>query len=493
MVWDVGTWKPLGDASDMLKKGNLKFLLRGKKLKGEFVLAKMKGGRRYSKGNEWLLIKKRDQYAVDGYDIDKYDYSVLTGRSLDQIARDEASVEWESNRKSAVRQKDAWLAGALAKVRGARKKTAKDKKGKSRASATSASSAVRQLPSFDLSSVPGAVRAPMPTTIRPMLATLVDKPFTDPEWLFEVKWDGYRAIAFIEAGRLRLMSRNQNDLTAEYPELSGLPKYVRAQTAILDGEIVALDEQGRPSFSLMQQRTGFREIGRRGRKNPSIPIVYYVFDLLYLDGYSLLRVDLEKRKELLASILTPTNILRYSDHFLTEGEALFRLAAERGLEGIVAKRRRSYYLQKRTREWLKIKISQRIECVIGGYTDPRGSREHFGSIVLGLYDDKGHLIHVGQAGSGFTQETHAALWKRLKELETAKNPFHNKVESTRRVHWVRPELVAEIKFKEWTHELKLRAPVFQGLRTDKKPRECIFEFARPTSKEVEKAESGEAA
>lgn len=335
----------------------------------------------------------------------------------------------------------------------------------------------------------------MPSVIHPMLATLVDEPFNDDEWLFEIKWDGYRAIAFLEGDKLRLVSRNQNDLTKAYPELQEIPQRVRARTAILDGEVVALDGQGRPSFGLMQQRTGVGEGGRRIRRTrDDIPVVYYAFDLLYLDGYNLMRADLEKRKELLASILAPGDILRISDHYVGRGKDLFAAAAERQLEGIIAKRRRGCYYQKRSGEWLKIKITRRQECVIAGYTDPRGSRENFGSLVLGLYDDKDRLIHVGHAGSGFTGKSHAEMWKQLEALKVARSPFFGKVESTRPVHFVKPELVAEIKFSEWTHEgesgtIKMRAPVFQGLRFDKKPRECRFELPANSAEEVEKAEA----
>ncbi len=330
-----------------------------------------------------------------------------------------------------------------------------------------------------------------------MLATLVDQPFDDDEWLYEIKWDGYRAVAFLEGGEVRLVSRNQNDLTAAYPELHAIPASVKARTAILDGEIVALDEEGRPSFSLMQQRTGVGEGGRRIRRTrDDIPVVYYVFDLLYLDGYDLMQTDLEVRKQLLASILTPDNLVRNSDHYIGNGSALFEAAAQRGLEGIIAKRRGSCYLQKRSREWLKIKIVKRQECVIGGYTDPRGARQNFGSVVLGLYDDQGRLIPVGQAGSGFTEQTHDDMWKRLHAVETSRNPFFGKIESDRRVHFVKPELVAEIKFTEWTHEgesgsVKMRAPVYQGLRFDKKPSECKFERPANAAAEVRKAESGD--
>jgi len=350
----------------------------------------------------------------------------------------------------------------------------------------------------ELARLKGAEKTRMPQHVRPMLATLVDEPFDDQDWMFEVKWDGYRALAFLEGGRARLVSRNQNDLTGEFPELRKLPDLVRAKQAVLDGEVVALDEHGRSSFSLMQQRTGYRERGRVSGKDRSLPIVYYVFDLLYLDGYSLLGVDLEERKAVLATILTQSDTLRYSDHVAAEGVGLYRAAARQGLEGIVGKRRASCYLQKRTREWLKMKVTQTQECVIGGYTDPRGSRQHFGSIVLGLYDSKGRLVHVGQAGTGFNESSQADMWRRLQKIETSGNPFAKRVEASRRVHYVKPELVAQIKFTEWTHEgqsggVKMRAPVFQGLRSDKKPRECTFDFAKSTSEEVRKAESGEAA
>jgi bifunctional non-homologous end joining protein LigD len=337
----------------------------------------------------------------------------------------------------------------------------------------------------------------MPHAIHPMLATLIDQPFDDDEWLYEIKWDGYRAIAFLDGTSVRLVSRNQNDLTAAYPELHAIPEYLHARTTVLDGEIVVLDEQGRSSFSLMQQRTGVGNGGRRIRRTrDDVPVVYYVFDVLYADGYNVMQVDLEKRKQLLASILTPNDLVRYSDHYIGKGMALFEAAAQRGLEGVVAKRRRSCYVQKRSSEWLKIKIVKRQECVIGGYTDPRGSRENFGSIVLGLYDNWQRLIPVGQAGSGFNQATHAAMWKRLHALETARSPFYGKIESDRRVHFVKPELVAEIKFSDWTHEgqsgaIKMRAPVFQGLRFDKSAGECKFEHPASATRELAKAKSSE--
>jgi len=328
-------------------------------------------------------------------------------------------------------------------------------------------------------SLEGAVKRPMPSSIHPMLATSVEEPFDDPAWLFEIKWDGYRAVAFIKKGKVRLVSRNQNDLTAQYPELHALPSFIKAESAILDGEIAALDEQGRSSFSLMQQRTGIREGRRRTAARLDIPVLYYVFDLLYLDGYDLRRVPLEQRKKALAGIIDTDGAVRFSDHF-SQGKALFDAAKQQGLEGILAKRRDSFYEEHRSQAWLKIKITHTLDCVIGGYTDPEGSRSHFGSIVLGLYDKKGELIHVGQAGSGFDQAMLEEIWKALRKLQTERNPFPHGVEALRKVHWVKPELVAEIKFSEWTHVTaesgaKLRAPVFIGLREDKDPKECVFQ------------------
>jgi bifunctional non-homologous end joining protein LigD len=334
----------------------------------------------------------------------------------------------------------------------------------------------------------------MPREIHPMLATLVEEAFDDPQWLYEVKWDGYRAVAFIHEGKARMVSRNQNDLTGEFTEIAQALQSLPVENAILDGEVVALDEEGRPSFSLMQQRTGMTQPGARTSRNRAVPIVYYAFDLLYFDGYNLMAAELEQRKELLKQIIpSDKGFVRYSDHYPEHGTQLYAAARDKGLEGIVAKLRTSPYAQKRSRDWLKIKITRRQECVIAGYTDPKGSRENFGSIVLGLYDQNGKLVHVGNAGSGFTGGTHAALWKRLKELKTDTNPFGEKIESTRKPHWVKPELVAEIKFSEWTHEgerggFKMRAPIFQGLRFDKKPRECVFEFPRRTQTEVRQAE-----
>ena len=543
MVWDTGTWEPLKEnysdhsqnrsdrekqAAGMLAKGDLKFRLHGEKLQGDFVLAKMRSRRPGSKGTEWLLMKKGDEHAVTGYDIDEYDYSVLTRKSLAQIAGDEGAAEWQSKRSSSAGRatgKNAWLADSIAKhdrqartqKSGARSKSKSptldaegeksSPKKKSKASAPTSSEtgqkknrSVQDESKFGLEKLKGAVKAPMPSAIRPMLATLVDKAFDDDDWLYEIKWDGYRSVLFFgEDGKrsLRFVSRNQNDQTNEFPELHVISDSLNCRSCIVDGEIVALDESGRASFSLMQQRSGLSLDGKRRSPDHSVFIMYYAFDLLYLDSYSLLNVDLEERKKLLPNVIRPSQVLKISDHFLGKGHALLDAARQQKLEGIVAKRRKSCYVQKRSSEWLKIKITQRQECVIGGYTDPRGSREHFGSLVLGLYDKKGNLVPVGQAGSGFTHVSHAAMWKKLQRLETKQNPFTGKIDSPRKVHFVKPELVAEIKFTEWTHEtdiggIKMRAPVYEGLREDKNPRECVIEFKHPVLEEVSKAERGKA-
>src|ERR1022692_2052563 len=515
IVWDVGTWQPLSpvpingkyvpgteaEAAAMLAKGDLKFRLNGKRLKGDFALVKMRGRRPGSKGNEWLMIKKHDDHVVEGYDIEEIDQSVLSGRNLAEVAGNAGSAEWKSRPAGRGKLKAAWLADAVAKLDkkakqqkvttedtedaegGRRKKSGASDRGVSTTTQSGAKKSKASVPSVVQASS-GPVKRPMPATIHPMLAESVEKPFDGAEWLFEIKWDGYRALAFIENGKVRLVSRNQNDLSARYPELNDMAQLIKAKTAILDGEVVALDEEGKASFSLMQQRTGFRPGGRRAAGNADVPVLYYAFDLLYLDGYDWRRVPLEERKRKLASLVAAGDGVRYSDHYEQRGKALFEMARKTGLEGIVAKLRTSCYQERRSGEWLKIKIRHRLEAVVAGYTETKGSRTHFGSLVLGLYDQQGRLIHVGQAGSGFNQKSLSEISKVLKKLETNKNPFFGDVDALRKVSFVKPELVAEIEFAEWTGGTsegsgpKLRAPVFLGLRDDKDPKECLLDQMR---------------
>ncbi|OLE10422.1 MAG: hypothetical protein AUG89_12250 [Acidobacteria bacterium 13_1_20CM_4_56_7] len=508
MVWDVGTWEPLSpvpvdgeyvsgteaEAVAMLKKGDLKFRLKGKRLNGDYALIHMKARRPGSKGNEWLMIKKHDKYVDEKFDIDKYDKSVLSNQTMAQIAGDKDSAEWQSSKKASRGSgvKAAWLTDTLAKL-DKRKQKSETTKGNRKARPDKSGAKKKALETegsnvSEISAAPagtilvknlnGAVKRPMPTAIQPMLASIEENPFDNPNWLFEIKWDGYRVISFVENGNVRMVSRNQNDLGPRYPELRELPNLIQAKTAILDGEVVVLDEQGRPSFSLMQQRTGIRAHGRQAAPRADLPIIYYVFDLIYLDGYDLRRVALDERKRVLRQVLSSGELVRYSDHHAGQGVALFQAAKQKGLEGIVAKKCNSCYEERRSRDWLKIKITQTVDCVVGGYTDPEGARQYFGSLALGLYNDKKQLVHVGNAGTGFDQATLRQISEVLKELEIRKSPFTGSVDA-RNVHWVKAERVAEVKFSEWTHEtseggLKLRAPVFLGLRDDKNPEDCTF-------------------
>jgi bifunctional non-homologous end joining protein LigD len=319
-----------------------------------------------------------------------------------------------------------------------------------------------------------ARKATMPSIIRPMLATLTDKPFSDPEWLFETKWDGFRSVCFIRKERARFVSRNQLEMTAQYPELATLPAKVKAKEAILDGEIVALDEKGVSRFQLLQPRSGRKNAIDIARLAANSRIVYYVFDLLYLDGFDLTQCPVIERKTLLEQILKPANNVRFSDHIIGEGEKLFREVAKVPLEGIVAKRLDSLYVPRRSSDWLKVKTIREAEVVIGGYTEPRKSRANFGALVVGLYKDD-ELHYVAHVGGGFNHLSLDYVYKLMQPLKTKKCPFVEKPVTNEPVQWVKPKLVAEVKFSEWTADKRMRQPVYLGLREDKDPKECVFD------------------
>ena len=323
--------------------------------------------------------------------------------------------------------------------------------------------------------------ASLPALIHPMLATLVDYPFSNPEWIFETKWDGFRAICFIRNGKSRFVSRNQIEMTPQYPELAGVAKQIDAKEAILDGEIVALDRDGMPRFQLLQPRVG-RKSGLEALRGHG-HIVYYVFDLLYVDGYDLMSCPLVERKEVLQQILRPASFIRLSEHIAGDGQAFFEQIEKFHLEGMIAKRAASAYVQKRSRDWLKVKTIQRSEVVIGGYTEPRGSRSHFGALVVGLYREK-DFQYVAHVGGGFNQRTLAEIYKLMQPLETKASPFVDPPKTNEPVQWLKPKLVAEVKFSEWTADRRLRHPVFVGLREDKQPEDCRFEFERDTDEVV---------
>ena len=317
----------------------------------------------------------------------------------------------------------------------------------------------------------------MPAQIKPMLATLVDEPFSDPDWIFETKWDGYRSVCFLKNGKVRFVSRNQIEMTPQYPELANIAKEVSAKEAILDGEICALDARGIPRFQMLQRRGG--------TQRP--PIVYFVFDLLYVDGYDLTACPVVERKTKLAEILQPSNVIKLSEHIEGEGKAFFREIEKFHLEGMMAKRADSKYVQKRSSDWLKIKTVMRQEVVIGGYTQPRGGRSHFGSLVCGLY--RGDELHyVAHTGGGFNEKLLASIYKLMQPLKIDKSPFVRVPKTNEPVQWLKPRLVAEVKFSEWTADNHLRHPVFVGLREDKKPKDCRFEFESATDVVVKKTE-----
>jgi len=454
MLWDRGTYELVGNesAAAQIARGDLKFRLHGEKLKGEFALVLMKGR---GKGNEWLLIKKRDADAVEGWDIEQQAWSVLSGRTQQEIAQ--GLPARKTKRETAGDPQREWQSKPAERPAKTVVKAAPPPKGKA---------------SVNPASVAGAVKAEMPTSITPMKAGLADRPPHGDEWLYEVKWDGVRAIAFIEQESLRLASRTGHSCEKQYPELSVIPHYLAAHTAILDGEIAALNGQGVARFELIQPRIHQTDANSVSHMARAKPVVYFAFDLLYLNGYDLRQAPLAERKRLLESILTPTGVFRYSEHFAGAGEQMLHAAREMGVEGLMAKRASSRYEPRRSHEWIKIKIVQRQEFVICGFT--AGERDHFGALVLGVYNG-GKLAWVGNVGTGFDQKTMAMLRQELDPLVTAHSPFPDNPKVAKDVTWVKPELVAEVKFANWTNDGKLRAPVYLGLRVDVDPRETVRE------------------
>jgi bifunctional non-homologous end joining protein LigD len=428
IVWDEGTYEPEGTLSphEQLAKGDFKFKLFGEKLRGSFVLVRL----RNSKGKpEWLLIKHRDSFVDPNWDADKHAESVLTGRTVEDIKEGREASGKPSN--------------------------------------------------TDPSELTGAIKAPMPQMpkgVPPTLAQLQDHAFSNPDWVFEIKWDGVRAIAEVDNGKTTLWARSGRDVTREYPEFNDLASHLRVKRGILDGEIATIDEQGRSNFQRLQNRLGVQ--GPSQKLTQTIPLTYFFFDVMYADGYDLRKSPLIERKEFLKSILIANNSIQYSDHVPEQGEALFEAAREKGLEGIIGKKADSSYSGSRSPSWVKIKIVQEVDAVIAGYTAPRGSRKYFGAIVLGLYD-KGELLFIGSAGTGFDDETQQDVFEKLQELETSRAPFTKVPKLREEVTWIKPELVARIKYGNWTDDKHLRAPVFLGLRNDRKAKDCTFEELQP--------------
>lgn len=419
MVWDKGKWECLND--DPIKayqKGHLSFILKGKKLHGEWTLV------RFQKDpKNWLLIKAKDDYSKSStrYDITKaMPLSALDDKTLDEIANKKPK-QWKSNKKK-VKNKP-------------------------------------QLSPINLNAVPGIKKAPFPRSISPQLATLVNKIPAESHWLYEVKFDGYRLLGFIKENQVKLMTRGENDWTDKFPEIAASLKRLNLNNAIVDGELVAIDKDNKSNFQLLQNSIS---------EKTSVPLYYYIFDIVYLNNFDLTNVELLERKAILKNILKnlPDNI-RFSDHLVGDGNEIFAHACELKLEGIMAKDAHGKYLQKRSKSWLKIKCQQAQEFVIGGFTKPEGQRKFFGSLLLGYFDASGQFLYCGNVGTGFTEATLKLIYELLQKNISAKMPYINKPRHFKNVTWVKPTLVAEVEFTEWTSDGSLRHPSFKGIRFDK--------------------------
>ncbi|MBV8196693.1 MAG: non-homologous end-joining DNA ligase [Candidatus Eremiobacteraeota bacterium] len=418
IVWDGGTYTLAegDDPATEIARGKIKFVLAGKKMRGEFTLVKIKA-REGEHGEPWLLLKDRDEYADPKYDPTDHPQSVKSGKTLEDIARNPRAPTWQS------------------------KQVAK------RASRPRRSSK----------------RDPLPHPKNLMLATLVDEPFDDPEWLFEIKWDGYRALCTIDDSAFTLVSRNGLDLLARFPDLRELRSAFASLPVVVDGEVVSLDAKGKSAFQRLQE----------SQKKPA-GLSYAAFDLLYADGADLRSKPLEERKALLERLIRDEDLVLYSKHVVGKGAALFKRARDQGLEGIIGKRRSSTYQERRSRDWVKIKTGHEQEFVVGGWTEPKGSRKGFGALLLGIYEKPG-LRFVGSVGTGFNAKLLRELSSRLERLERKTSPFINSVAARAPVHWASPALVVEVRFSEWTRDGYLRQPAYLGLRPDKTPREAVAE------------------
>jgi bifunctional non-homologous end joining protein LigD len=427
-IWDEGTYTvdPLhaktkyesAELRKMLEKGQLKIVLKGKNIKGSFALVRLRDEK------NWLLIKHRDEYAVDEYDSEE----------VAPVRPHSADKTWQSNRPNS-RQKSAQAAQYV------RTKSHK-----------------------------------FTHFIKPMLATPHEKPFDDEDWIFEIKWDGYRAITEKNGKQIKFYSRNGLSFTELYPEVAEELKKIK-KDCVLDGEIVVLNEEGKPSFQKLQQ---FDE-------DRSLPILYYVFDCLRYDGKDITGLSLLERKKYAEKAIPKSNMILYSDHIEKDGEKFFNeIIKIDGLEGMMAKRADSTYDEgRRTKSWLKVKLVNTQEAIIAGYTAPRDGRKYFGALVLGVYEKK-KLRYIGHSGTGFTDKGLKELYTKMQPLVTDESPFDEKVPVNAKVTWVEPELVCHIKFSELTEEGIMRHPVFIGMRIDKEAEEVDHVEAPVKTKAVKK-------
>lgn len=413
IVWDEGTYEPkTGSVRKAIASGKLTFKLFGHKLRGEFTLIKKKN----AEENAWLLVKKHDKYASSKPVADA-STSVLSDRPVEKVPN------------CAPFAAELW----------------------------------REI----VSKNPGKLKTP----VKPMLASLVEEPFDGDEWIFELKWDGYRAIAEVNHQEVELYSRNGNSFNDKYPSVVRALSELDTQ-AVFDGEIIAPNEDGIPEFARLQNY----------RVNSDQELQFQIFDLLAFQGKNVTDVPLTDRKKLLRGLLPSEGIVRYSDHIVAEGMALFELAKDRGLEGVIAKKASSRYRQdKRSDSWLKIKVQHRQEAVIGGYTEPRGSRKFFGALVLGVYEED-RLRYIGHTGTGMSENQRKVLYQKLKAIEQSNSPFEQPPKPNAPVHWVRPEMLCEVSFTEWTRGGHMRHPKLIAVREDKPASQITREEPVPNPK-----------
>lgn len=441
IIWDRGTWQPVGDAAKDYLAGQLKFELHGQKLHGKWVLVRMKG--KGEKQPPWLLIKEKDEFVRPAAE-----FSVV-----DEMP-DSVTTSPRPVRKSGV--KPATAKAAVVEVA----KPATKRPGTRRTQ----------------TGVPaGATKAPLPVLLAPQLATLAVSPPSDPQaWTYEIKFDGYRLMTRVDGADIKLFTRNGNDWTSRLAPLQKAIAKAKLPAGWYDGEMVMLNEKNVPDFGALQQ--SFDAAKTKG-------IVLYLFDVPYCDGHDLRAVPLRERRALLQGLLekTPSERVRFSEAFDAPAESVVASACKLGLEGIIAKRLDSTYVSRRSTAWIKLKCSQRQEFVIGGYTDPQGSRVGIGALLLGVHDEGGVLRYAGKVGTGFDDRTLGALKARLDKLAAAKSPFSKAAAIEGRPHWVKPQLVVEVSFGEWTRAGIIRHSVFHGLRTDKPASEIVQEKPADTT------------
>ncbi|MDR7511372.1 MAG: DNA ligase D [Armatimonadota bacterium] len=414
IVWDRGTYRPLGDGDPLaaLARGRLELVLAGHKMRGIWALIRTSRSPR-----DWLLFRKAQPGASSADLTARYPRSVISGMTIEEMR--DAPARRETLRRAAA------ATGAPA-------------------------------------------RAVAPGAQGFMLAEAAERPFSDDAWLFEIKYDGVRVLAAREGDRVALYGRTRTRITSRYPEVAQALATLPAGHFLLDGEIVALDDEGRPSFQRLQARMGLTAPADVARGAAALPVVGVFFDCLALEGYDLRRFPLEVRKALLAELLPPLGTVRYADHVRGQGEAFYEAASEQHLEGIVAKRAASPYAAGRSRDWIKIKCQRRQEFVIGGYTDPHGARRRFGALHLGVYEGD-RLVYVAKVGTGFDKASLDAVWNALQPLRRPTSPFDAGAPAGGGHHWVEPRLVCEVRFSEWTADGGIRHPAFLGLRADKDP------------------------